>query len=159
MLIRTLNPKSDKEINLVASRMQKTLVDVLGKKEGEHYYSKDWLLDRVKYHMQLGEAASIFLSEEVFGQISGQAIVRIEKEDGEYYGYFSTIYVVDEYRRKGKAKLIIEAVMEWCHSKNLTKVTYNTAKNHVPIIRLFKGFGFRERLSEKNMVRLELSLK
>lgn len=102
--------------------------------------------------------ACIFLSEEDNGEISGQAIVRIEHENNYQYSFFSTLYVADEFRRKGIAKKLIEAVLIWSQDNNLKKVTYNTAKNHTPIISLFEKFGFKEVLHTDNMVKLALLL-
>ncbi|MBT4792132.1 MAG: GNAT family N-acetyltransferase [Halobacteriovoraceae bacterium] len=157
MIIRPIAPNSKEETSLVAKRMKKTLIDVMGEKDGKNYYSDEWLISRVEQHINLKENACIFLSEENSGEISGQAIIRIEKDNGTNYGFFSTIYVAEEFRGKGIAKELIMAVLKWCKDKDLKRVTYNTAENHTSIINLFGKFKFKESLRADGMVKLVVS--
>lgn len=162
MNIRPLNRDSKEEINLVADRMRKTLEDVMGEEKGANFYSQDWLLERVEWHISLQDKAEIFLVTDDDKKILAQAIVRIEIDPEIYekeFGYFSTIYVVPEERRKGIARDLINTVHNWCVEKNLDVTTYSTAKNHGGLISLFKQFGYEIVVETDDMVRLKVSLK
>ena len=155
--IRPINPKDKTEIRDVVQKMRATLVEVMGTKQGEEYYSDEWLEHRVYFHLNLKESACIFLAD-IHDKTIGQAIVRIEKEDEKAYGFFSTLYVCPEYRRRGIAKCLIESVLKWCEAHSLSRVIYNTAADHHSVIHLFKSFDFKEILwSTNQMVQLERS--
>ena len=152
--IRPLQSNSIEEIQLVASRMKLTLIDVMGDQKGSNFYSEEWLLDRVFWHVNLGSNAEIFLCTDESGNIVAQAIVRKEKESDREFGYFSTIYVEPASRRKGAAKLLIAKVLEWCHSRNLPKIIYNTATNNTNMIALLQKYEFKIELEAEGMVQL-----
>ena len=61
--IREINPNSNDEIALVASRMQKTLIEVMGEKRGSNFYSMEWLVERVQWHLNPERTAKIYLIE------------------------------------------------------------------------------------------------
>ena len=48
-----------------------------------------------------------------------------------------------------------KAILKGLNEKGLSKISYNTAENHSPIISLFKQFGFKEILHAYNKVKLE----
>lgn len=156
--VRTINPRSEEEIALVADQMQKTLIDVMGAEKGEHYYSKEWLLERVQYHINLKDNASIFLAIED-GNIAGQAIVRTENDNSVEYGFFSTIYVNPDYREKGVATDLTNEVIEWCAKKDLPYVIYNTASDNKKMTDLLVKFGFQLFLKDGGMVQLKREIK
>ena len=95
MTIREINPASVDEVALVASRMRHTLVEVLGEQRGTELYSMDWLVQRVRWHLNPEQTvAKVFLVERTDGWISAHAIARIEhNEHDKPYGYFSTVFV------------------------------------------------------------------
>ena len=158
-IIRKINPESEDEINLVASRMRDTLVDVLGEKKGVSLYSEKWLKERVLWHLSPDRTTAIFLGELDNHDIVAQAIVRTEKDSkGTSYGYFSTIYVTPESRGHGIAKQLIEVVENWCLEKQMTYVTYNTASDNYKVINLFKKYYFEIIHKENNMVQLQKNL-
>ncbi len=157
--IRTINPKSSKEISLVASRMQKTLIDVLGKAKGESLYSMDWLVERVNWHLAPERVAQVLLAETQQQEIVGQAIVRLEENsEGHAYGYFSTIYVAPEYRNQGVAKKLIQEITSWSLNQGFPYIIYNTARDNDRLIGLFQKFGFLISLTESDMVQLKKTL-
>ncbi len=161
MRIRSINSVSEAEILTVAERMKLTLIDVMGLEKGSSYYSNEWLINRVRWHIGQGENASIILCEDEKRNIIGQAIVRIENDkeiQDKDFGYFSTIYVVPQWRRKGVARKLIESVHNWCESKGLDKVTYSTAEGHKGLISLFEQFGYRVIIRSNQMVRLSTDL-
>jgi GNAT superfamily N-acetyltransferase len=156
MQIRPLDPASSHEIELVAARMKQTLVEVLGEEEGTALYSMEWLVQRVRWHLDpLQTTATIYLAEAADGHIAAHAIARIEHEgDGERYGYFSTVFVEPASRNKGVARALIARVESWLRSMNMPRVVYNTAGHHAPMIRLLERHGFRITHRAAEMVQL-----
>ena len=130
--VREIDTDSTAEITLVASRMWETLIEVLGKQSGTALYSMDWLLDRVKWHLDSEQTtAKIFLAESPRLEIIDHAIVRIEKDDMENsYGYFSTIFIEPASRNRGIANTLLLHVEDWLKQMKSPKVIYNTAENH-----------------------------
>lgn len=49
--IREIDPILINEIELVATRMRQTLVEVLGPEKGTALYTMEWLLERVRWHL------------------------------------------------------------------------------------------------------------
>lgn len=158
--IRNLNPKVKSEIRLVARRMRQTLVEVMGEKQGTDYYTMDWLVQRVKWHLaKAPNQARIFLAEKN-GKIVGHAIARIERgKQGVKFGYFSTIFVESGMRRRGVAKALMNEVESWLIETKLRRVVYNTALDHKAILPLFKKSGYRIVLKTKTMVQLSKPLR
>lgn len=153
MKIREIDPQSEVEVNLVAERMRQTLVEVLGKEKGESMYSMDWLIERVRWHLdQKNTDGRVFLSEDRAGRIVGQAIARIDH--GSSFGYFSTIFVEPAFRRNGVAVNLIKHVEDWFSKNGMPKIIYNTASNHVALISLFKSHGYEITDRESEMVQL-----
>lgn len=158
VFIREIDPDSLQEIKLVAERMRKTLIDVLGEDQGKAMYTLDWLENRVRWHLELRNNAKIYLAENANKNIIGQAIVRAEKdENGRDYGYFSTIYVAPEFRDQGVATNLIHQVENWCQASGFYKIIYNTAEDNHKLIRLYEKFGFSITLRESKMVQLTKS--
>ena len=107
MHIRELNPQSESEILLVAQRMRQTLVEVLGEEKGGSMYTMEWLVDRVRWHLNPSNTnGRVFLSENRNGEIIAHAIARIDH--GSSFGYFSTIFVEPSSRRSGIASLLMK---------------------------------------------------
>ena len=156
MTIRQIDADSAAEIGLVAARMRQTLVEVLGEEEGTALYSMEWLLQRVRWHLDPTQTtAKIHVIEEMPGQIIGHAISRIEyDDDGHPYGYFSTIFVDRGSRKKGVASLLIRHVESWLKSMRMPKIVYNTAASHWTVIRLFERHGYRITNRDGEMVQL-----
>ncbi len=147
--IRALNPNSEEEINLVASRMRLTLIDVLGEDRGGAMYSIDWLVDRVREHISMGDRGRVLLVEHN-GEVVGQAMARLEGD----CVLFSTVYVQPEHRRKGIAGGLIKAISEWSKEIGVSKIEYNTAKNHINLIKLFQKFNFVKAYDSGEMTKL-----
>jgi GNAT superfamily N-acetyltransferase len=158
--IRELDPGSEAEIALVARRMRQTLEEVLGEEKGKEYYSMEWLVDRVRWHLDPAQTeAKIFLCVSNTGEVVGQAIARLEqKTGGEPYGYFSTIFVEPGSRSQGLATSLLLHVEGWLRSQGVPKIIYNTARNHEKLIRLFGSHGFAITHREAEMVQLTKTL-
>jgi len=157
MKIREIDPHSEVEINLVAQRMRQTLVEVLGKEKAESMYTMDWLIERVRWHLDSKNTdGRVFLSEDRGGKIVGQAIARIDH--GSSFGYFSTIFVEPAFRRNGIALSMMKHVEDWFLENKMPKIVYNTANNHFALISLFKSYGYKITEAESEMVQLTKSL-
>jgi GNAT superfamily N-acetyltransferase len=158
--IREINPNSEEEISLVAARMRQTLVEVLGEEKGTSLYSMEWLLGRVRWHLNSNLAtAKIFLIEDDNCEIVGHAIARIDTDSDERrFGYFSTVFIVPAYRKKGLARSLLLHVEAWLRSMKMQKIAYNTAENHSQLINLFEKNGFAITHREGEMVQLSKHL-
>ena len=155
-MIRVINPNSSDEILLVANRMRETLIDVLGDDKGKNFYTQDWLVNRVKWHLDPKNCISkILLSVINNDQIIGHAIARLEIDQEKLnFGYFSTIYVEPDSRHKGYAKELMDNVEEWFLELGLRKFVYNTAENHHRLIKAFTARGYQITHRENEMVQL-----
>ncbi|MBY0413048.1 MAG: GNAT family N-acetyltransferase [Bdellovibrionales bacterium] len=157
MIIREINPKSEFEIDLVAHRMQQTLIEVLGYEKGEAMYSIDWLRDRVKWHLdQSTNDGQVFLIENQDQEIVGHAIVRVDF--GSSFGYFSTIFIEPASRKNGLAKKLIKHVETWFKERKTPRIIYNTGTHHIAIIKLFESHGYKISLEQSEMVQLSKNL-
>lgn len=156
MRIREIDHQSVAEIDLVASKMRQTLIEVMGEERGGSYYSMDWLRERVRWHLDSrATTARIYLAEDSTGQIVGQAIVRIERDEAaEPFGYFSTLYVEPSSRRQGLATALLNQAEEWVREQGLPKIIYNTAHYNDRLLKLFHRHGFKVTFRETEMVQL-----
>jgi GNAT superfamily N-acetyltransferase len=153
MIIREINLNSEVEIDLVAKRMQQTLIEVLGYERGESMYSIDWLRNRVKWHLdQSNTDGRVFLLVNHEQEIIGHAIARVDF--GSSFGYFSTIFIEPKSRKSGLAKMLINHVETWFKEKKMPQVIYNTGTHHIAIINLFESIGYKISLEESEMVQL-----
>ena len=153
MKIREIDPNSDAEIHLVAQRMRQTLVEVLGEEKGGEMYTMDWLIERVRWHLNFKNTdGRVFLSESQGGEIIGHAIARIDH--GSLFGYFSTVFVEPSSRRHGVANSLVKHVESWFSERKMPKVVYNTANNHVALIGLFTAHAYEITHAESEMVQL-----
>ncbi len=158
MKIREIDPQSDDEVLIVAQRMRQTLVEVLGSDKGESMYSMDWLINRVRWHLDPKNThGKVFLIENQEGTILGHGIARIDH--GTNFCYFSTIFVEPSSRRKGLATQLINHVEDWFLRLKVVKIIYNTAKNHSAIISLFKSHGYFITKTDTEMIELSKFLK
>jgi ribosomal protein S18 acetylase RimI-like enzyme len=158
--IRDLDKSSMDEIELVASRMRLTLIDVLGEERGGSMYSAEWLRNRLLWHLDpQSTTARVLLAEGEKGPIAGHAIGRMEREgENDAYGYFSTLYVEPGARGGGIGSQLVEAMMDWFAEIGMPKVVYNTASSNLRLIRLFERQGFVITLAEGEMVQLSRAL-
>ncbi len=157
--IREIDRSSNDEIGLVASRMRQTLIEVMGEERGSNFYSMEWLIDRVRWHLSPERVAQVFLVVSGKNEILGHAIARIDHEDDKTaFGFFSTIYIHPELRGVGVASQLVRHVNDWVKSLNVSKIVYNTAKDHSKLIYLFEKHGYQITEREGEMVRLTKNL-
>ncbi len=158
--IRQINPNSQMEIELVAKRMRETLMEVIGPERGEAMYSMEWLIDRVKFHLDSNlSTAKVLVSESLTGEITGHCIFRIEKaDDGSDYGLFSTTYIEPSSRRLGIAEEFLNLGEYWMVSKGLPIAATATSKTNEKLLNLYFKHGYEIVFTNDEMVRLEKRL-
>lgn len=141
--LRPLDRQSDREITLVAERMRLTLMEVLGAARGDAYYTMEWLVERVRWHLVPDRRAEVLVAEAEDKSIAGHTIVRVEVAgDGTEYGLFSTTYIDPAARRHGLAKALLHCGEAWMSKQGLSRaVTYTSATNH-KLIKLYADLGY-----------------
>lgn len=157
--IRPIQTNKIEELELVAQRMRLTLIEVLGKEQGEAMYSLEWLLERACWHLNSEECVGqIYLSETVTGAITGHTIVRVEESEMDRFGLFSTTYVDPDHRRGDIASALIRRGEEWMKAQGLQKAVTYTDKKNIKLIGLFEKFGYALSPQSNDMVSLEKEL-
>jgi GNAT superfamily N-acetyltransferase len=154
--IRELDPANGDELELVATRMRKTLEEVLGQEAGRALYTMDWLRERVRFHLDPARStAAVFVAEDAHGNIVGHSIVRLERDDaGGPMGLFSTTYVAPESRRSGIAKELLLHGEAWMRGQGVTTAVTDTSDANTKLIRLYEAQGYAIVARESGMVRL-----
>lgn len=142
LTIRAINADSDEEIELVATRMRDTLVEVLGEERGGSMYTMDWLIKRVQWHLDPDSCTGqVFVADN--GEIVGHTIVRLDIDfDQNPTGLFSTTYVVPEARGRGVAKQLVAKGETWMIDQGMTKSVTYTDPNNTALLKLFASQGY-----------------
>lgn len=155
IVLRDLDASRDAEVRLVAERMRATLVDVLGAERGGALYTMEWLIERVRWHLDPNRTVARVVLAEHEGVVVGHAIARTERgEGGAAFGYFSTVYVVPAFRKRGVATTLMSEVERWLASMGMPRIVYNTATHNERLLRLFARHGYRVTATEGEMVQL-----
>lgn len=157
--IREINPSDNAEIELVAARMRLTLQEVLGEERGREMYTMDWLIRRVRFHLDGECVGQVFVAEEEDGHIAGHTNVRLEAEDGPEIGLFSTIYVEPESRKLGIAKSLIARGEAWFLERNMDEAVTYTDEGNQKLHNLFISLGYNLTPMENQFVALSKRLR
>ena len=130
----------DQIIQLIAERMRLTLIQVLGEDRGGSMYEMDWLVDRVRFHMDPTRCTGrIIIAELDELLVAGHTIVRVENKDE---GLFSTIYVAPPHRGRGIGQDLVSAGEHWFRSLRVARMTTYTHPKNAGLIHLFKNRGY-----------------
>ena len=167
ILVRQVDPTNEDEITLVATRMRQTLIEVEGEAIGKTLHSMEWLLERVRWHLNTKETiAKVLLAVDSDRCILGHTIVRQEAtENGKTFGLVSTTFVRPESRRDGVAEQLLDAGERWFRSQGLLSSATWTSSTNTPLIRLYKKHGYEQTATHVNettgttMIRLERALQ
>ena len=114
MHIRDIDSTSMEEVELVAQRMLQTLIEIEGPDRGSSLYTMDWLIARVRSHLD-GESCRgrVLLAEFPHKQITGHSIVRLEPAESGQFGLVSTTYIDPAFRRTGIATALLVYSERW----------------------------------------------
>ena len=153
--VRPIDP-AGREVEWVARRMRRTLVEVVGERRGSAMYSMSWLEQRVRWHMDPETCTgAVFLAESTEGALTGHVIVR--RECGGV-GLFSTIYAEPSARRRGVGSALLCHGEQWMRDEARGVAATHTAASNERLIGLFRRHGFAVVLEVDSMVRLEKPL-
>lgn len=160
LIVRPVAAESADEIDLVATRMRLTLIEVLGEERGGGMYTMDWLRDRVRFHLDPVRSTGAVFVAELDGVVLGHTIVRVDADDdGGRIGLFSTTYVDPVSRRAGVAAALLGEGERWMRAHDLdTSFTYTSTTND-RLIALFGKHGYALVDTRGEMVRLRKLLK
>ncbi len=158
--MRPIDPASDAEVDLVATRMRETLMEVLGEARGDAMYTLDWLRNRVRQHLDPQQyTGGVFVAQSAGGDIVGHTIVRIEHPDsGPDFGLFSTVFVAAQARRARVASRLIAHGEAWMAHHALSEAATVTSPTNAKLITLFEGFGYTVAPVNDDFVRLSKRL-
>jgi GNAT superfamily N-acetyltransferase len=158
--VRAIDPQSRVEVELVASRMRQTLVEVLGEEVGGNMYTMDWLIQRVLWHLDPNQCVGqVFLSEDSEGTITGHTIVRIQPDEtGKKIGLFSTFFVEPGSRNQAVATSFVAHGEKWMLDHGMiTAMTY-TAESNDRLKSLLISLGYQAVAAPNQMIALSKSL-
>ena len=87
---------------------------------------------------------------ELDGEILASGYAKI-KEDRHYLkhkhqGYLGFMFVPNDHRGKGLNKLIIDALLKWCKSRNIYEIRLDVYDNNPSAIRAYEKAGFKKHL-------------
>lgn len=145
MIIRPIDALSEAEVLAVATGMRQTLIEVLGAERGGSMYTMDWLVARVRWHLDPATCTGAVFVAAASAEIVGHTIVRLDKGfDGEPIGLFSTTYVRAEHRGSGLARQLVSTGEGWMRGQAMTMAVTYTDPDNTPLLRLFASCGYRQ---------------
>ena len=84
------------------------------------------------------------VAEDETGIIAGYCITSIS-EDGA--GELESIYVEEEFRKRGVGGALVRNSIEWLKNCNCSKITVSVANGNEAAFPFYENFGFRHRMS------------
>ena len=101
---------------------------------------------------ELASPSTLILAAERDGQMVGYAYARLEPRDWnsllDSCGALHDIFVVEEARRGGVARALVQAVRERLRAKGAPRLVLHTASKNVSARHFFSALGFRETMIE-----------
>lgn len=141
--IRDIDPISSVEIDLVAQRMLQTLIEVEGPVRGSSLYTIEWLVARVRWHLDGACCRGrVLLAELPHKSIAGHMIVRLESTDGVPFGLVSTAYIEPAFRRVGLASALLAYSEAWFSEQGMASCSTWTSGTNAPLIALYERHGY-----------------
>ncbi len=143
MRIRDIDPTSTAEVDLVAQRMLQTLIEVEGSDRGSSMYTMEWLVARVRWHLD-GESCRgrVLLAEFPHKQVAGHTIVRLEPTESGQFGLVSTTYIDPAFRRTGLASAFLVYSERWFSEQSMPSCCTWTSSTNAPLIALYRRHGY-----------------
>lgn len=71
----------------------------------------------------------------------------------EHQGYLGFMYVSNQHRGKQLNKLIIDALFNWCKSRNIFEIRLDVYQDNIPAIKAYEKVGFK-----KHMINMRLDI-
>lgn len=145
LVIREIAAGSSDEVDLVARRMQATLVEVEGEANAARLHSLPWIRERLLWHIDNPAVPGrVLVAALGTGEVVGHTVLRRETDPvGGHYGLFSTIYVTPPCRGHGVAARLLRAGEEWFRRVGLSAFSTWTSSTNTRLIRLYEGHGYR----------------
>ena len=116
-------------------------------KEGKiHYYDIEKMISASHIEVLVAESDS-----EIIG--SGYARLEAAKPylNHETYAYLGFMYTDPNHRGKGVNSRIIEALKDWCRSKNIFELRLDVYNDNAPAIKAYEKVGFKKYLINMRM--------
>ncbi|CDM70395.1 Acetyltransferase (GNAT) family [Clostridium bornimense] len=113
----------------------------------------------------IGEKSTIFVSENhksINGFVRTQHKERISDTGNEiiYYAKLSDLYVIPDGRRKGIARQLINASINWAKDRKINEMILNVYEKNESARRLYKTFGFKDDcLISNGRIRMKYDLR
>lgn len=164
IVIRPVDTATDDEVVFVATRMRATLMEVLGAEQGAAMYELDWLVDRVRFHLDPERCTGAVFVADADGEVVGHTIVRVEEDpedpdvDATSVGLFSTTYVAPAGRRRGVADLLLGRGEDWMRAQGQAVAITYTDPDNEPLIALYRERGYDLAAAGDDFVRLSRPL-
>ncbi len=143
--IRDIDLDSHREVDLIATRMRDTLIEVEGEAVADKLHSQEWIRQRLLWHVTGAEVlAKVMVATMNTDEVIGHTILRREvDEGGNQYGLIATTYVVPAYRKRGIANQLLLAGEQWFNIVDLNIFsTWTSARNH-KLIGLYMKNGYK----------------
>jgi len=123
--------------------MRQTLIEVEGQDRGASMYTMDWLVARVRWHLD-GKACRgrVLLAELADKQIAGHSIIRLEPEPDGVFGLVSTTYVDPAFRRAGLASALLLHSERWFGDEGMPSCCTWTSSTNAPLISFYERHGY-----------------
>ena len=122
-------------------------------------YTLDWLQRRVRWHIEAREVvAQVFVAEDPRGQLVGHTIVRIDRDDGQEIGLFSTTFVDPASRRFGVAKALLDRGEQWMVEQGMSVAVTYTEEFNTKLQQLYMSRGYSMSPMPKRFVKLAKTL-
>lgn len=92
---------------------------------------------------------------ETNNEIVASGYVKI-KDDRHYLkhekqGYLGFMFVHEKHRGKGLNKMILDALLKWCKSKNIVEIRLDVYDDNIPAIKAYKKAGFKKHMIQMRM--------
>lgn len=104
------------------------------------------------FESELSNSEVLLLAAEQAGRVVGYAYARLEARDWnallDHCGALHDIFVIDELRRQGVARQLVEAVRHGLRDKGAPRLVLHTASKNAAARRFFAALGFRETMVE-----------
>lgn len=143
--VHRVEPDDDATIELIATRMRLTLVEVLDPARADEMFTHDALVGRVRWHLDRevdGRQAEVFVARDDDSTILGHTLVRVEHLDGTDVGLFATTYVEPSARRSGVASALLAMGAEWMRDHDMATAVTFTDPHNDKLLSLYARHGY-----------------